>query len=272
MTLHIVPDLVQGTEEWHNARRGMVTASVVGQLLTTAAPDATQVKCPVCRAEIGGPCLSMARKANPTPIKTLHDVRVGVAIANLPEVHEVADNEKSRGLTALLVAERITGYTDPTFTNDDMFRGIINEPLARDKYSEHHTPATEVGFMILEQDGYRLGYSPDGLVGDDGLIEVKSPRAKTHIRTILADQVPSHHMAQIQCGLFVTGRKWLDFISYSGGLPMFVKRVLPDPKWHTAIAAAVAQFETTAAEMVIAYTQAATDMPATERTDLEIAI
>jgi hypothetical protein len=67
--------------------------------------------------------------------------------------------------------------------------------------------------MRRDEDGWTLGYSPDGLVGDDGLIEIKAPRAKTHLRTILADEVPAHYMAQCQAGLLVTGRKWIDFVS-----------------------------------------------------------
>jgi hypothetical protein len=102
-------------------------------------------------------------------------------------------------------------------------------------------------------------------VGDDGLIEVKSPRAKTHLRTILSGEVPSYHMAQIQAGLLVTGRGWLDFISYCGGMPMYVRRVLPDERWFEAIATTVEQFEATAAAMVAQYEAAIVGLPMTER-------
>ncbi len=86
-----------------------------------------------------------------------------------------ASNAESRGLTALLAAERITGWSDPTYISDDMLRGIEDEPKARDIYSEHFAPVTETGLMIRDDNGVKLGYSPDGLVGDDGLIEIKSP-------------------------------------------------------------------------------------------------
>jgi hypothetical protein len=209
----------QGTEEWHDVRRGIVTASVVGQLITT---------------------------------KTL----------------KPAANDISRGLTATLVAERITGWTEPTYTSDDMMRGILDEPLARDLYSEHFAPVRECGFMVLTlAGGGRLGYSPDGIVGTDGLIEVKSRKPKKHLATILADEVPPENMAQIQAGLLVSGRKWCDYISYCGGMPMWVKRVWPDQRWFDAIGEAVEKFEETAAEMVAAYERSVKGLPMTKRND-----
>ena len=217
MTLHILDDLEQGTPEWHDARRGIVTASVVGKLIT--------------------PTL------------------------------KVADNDTSRGVTATLVAERISGFTEETAMTSDMFRGVESEPVARDLYSRHHAPAEEVGFMVRDDWGYPIGYSPDGLVGDDGLIEIKAPRAKAHLLTILADKVPAFYMAQLQTGLLVSGRKWIDYVSYCGGLPLYVKRVHPDLDWHRAIVAAVANFELAANEMTANYEAAIAGLPATDRID-----
>jgi hypothetical protein len=215
MTLTELPDLVQGSDQWLDQRRGMVTASVVGQLLTATG--------------------------------------------------RVANNDTSRGLTALLVAERLTGWTDPVYVSDAMLRGTEDEPRAVEVYSEHYTKVTTTGFMIRDEGTWRLGYSPDGLVGDDGLIEVKSRSAKRQLQTILADEVPAENMAQLQSGLLVSGREWLDFLSYSGGMPLFVKRVLPDERWFEAIVAAVEQFELLAADMVAAYCAATEGMPLTER-------
>ena len=149
----------------------------------------------------------------------------------------------------------------------DMWRGVESEPFARDVYSEHHAEVTEVGFMLREEDGWKLGYSPDGLVGDDGLIEIKSPRAKTHLRTILADEVPGHYMPQLQAGLLVSGRKWIDFVSYVGGMPLYIKRVLPDPAWFAAITAACVAFQATAAQTVADYEKRVAGLPLTERID-----
>lgn len=223
MTLHVLADLEQGSDAWHDQRRGIVTASVVGRLVTA---------------------------------KTL----------------KPASNDESRGLTALLVAERITGWTDPTYFNYDMERGVTCEPIARDIYSGYYQQAVECGFMRRDEDGWTLGYSPDGLVADDGLVEIKSPRAKTHLRTILADKVPEFYMPQLQAGLLVSGREWIDFVSYTGGLPLFVKRVLPDPRWFDAITAACIQFEKNAAAMVADYEARIVGMPPTERTDFSLEV
>lgn len=264
MTLIELPDLVQGSEEWHDQRRGLITASVVGKLITVGPPDAQSVACPTCPAE-AGPCLSMARK-EPTPVKTIHDARTALA-ATRPPVYSVANNDTSRAITATLAAERITGRTEDLPMTSDMWRGVEHEPIAREKYAEHYGPVSQVGFMIRDDWGFSIGYSPDGLVGDDGLLEIKAPRAKTHLLTVLADSVPAYNMAQLQTGLLVSGREWIDFVPFVGGLPLWRKRVTPDPAWHEAIIAAVAKFETTAAEMVAAYTQATENVPATERVD-----
>jgi hypothetical protein len=224
MTLIELPNLIQGTEEWHDQRRGLVTASVVGKLITS---------------------------------KTI----------------KPANNDDSRGLTALLVAERITGYTDPTYMSDDMLRGVEDEPRAVEKYSEHFAPVTLSGFMVRDDWGFRIGYSPDGLIGTDGLVEVKSRRQKKHLQTILCDEVPPENMAQLQCGLLVSGRKWIDYVSYCGGMPLYVKRVEPDERWFEAIVAAVSAFEDAAADMVAAYRAATEGLPPTERViDLEMVI
>lgn len=221
MTLTVHPHLIQGSEEWLKQRLGIVTASVVGKLITT-------------------------KKLEP------------------------ADNQDSRGLTMLLAAERITGWSDPTFISDDMLRGMDDEPVARDVYREHYAPVDEVGFMTEDRWGFQIGYSPDGLVGDDGLIEIKSRRSKTQLATILADEVPVENMAQLQCGLLVSGRQWIDYVSYCGGMPLYTKRVLPDEKWHAAIVAAVEMFEKTYAELIAQYNLATIGRPPTEREEITI--
>lgn len=214
--LTVYADLVQGTDEWLQARCGIVTASVVGKLIT--------------------PTL------------------------------KVADNATSRGLTLSLVAERITGHVEPACLSADMWRGIEDEPRARDLYAEHYAPVTEVGLMVRRfYDGSELGYSPDGLVGDTGLIECKSRAPKIHLQTILEDAVPAENAAQIQAGLLVSGRSWCDYTSYCGGMPMWTKRVYPDTDWYAAIVAAVQAFESNALDILARYVMATDGLPATER-------
>lgn len=225
MSLFLHADLLQGTEDWLEARRGIVTASVVGQLIT-------------------------------------------------PKTIKPAANMDSRALTAKLVAERITGWCEQPYVSHDMVRGSLDEPVAREIYAHRYAPVTEIGFMVRDDWGFRIGYSPDGLVGADGLIEIKSRRPKEHLTTILADEVPAENMAQIQCGLLVSGRRWCDYISYCGGMPMWTKRVEPDGNWYEAIVAAVGQFETAAAEMAATYRARTAGLPATERGtyDMEVMI
>lgn len=267
MTLHIYADLEQRSKEWYEARCGIVTASAVGNLISVNPPNAITVDCPTCKAGAGDPCLSAARKT-PTPIKTLHDAR-NEAASNLPPVYGPADNDTARNLLATLAAERITGYVEDTWISNDMWRGIESEPYARDLYAEHCTdqPVTEVGFMVRDYGDFVLGYSPDGLVGDDGLIEIKAPRQKGHLATVVSNEVPAHYMAQLQTGLLVSGRKWIDFVSYSGGMHLWPKRVTPDPKWQAAILAAAARAEQAIEEQVAAYEQAVVGLPLAERID-----
>lgn len=130
-----------------------------------------------------------------------------------------------------LIAETITpDYSElETYVSSAMRNGMMLEPEAR-RYHEFTTglEVEEVGFVTTD-DG-RFGYSPDGLLGDDGLLECKSPKPKTHIKWLLSGGVPDEHLAQCQGGLIVTGRKYIDFLSYCHGLPPLLVRVEPDEK------------------------------------------
>lgn len=175
-------------------------------------------------------------------------VRQGILTASemrliLTPTMRTASNDKERAHLFELLGQRITGYTEPHYISDDMLRGHEDEVAARIRYAEHFAPVTECGFVTNDDNGVVIGYSPDGLVGDDGLIECKSRRQKFQIETILADEVPAEYLLQCQTGLLVTGRKWLDFVSYCGGLPMFVKRVWPCQEIQHAIIAAASAFE-----------------------------
>lgn len=272
MTLTTHTDLVQGSDEWLQARLGLVTASVVGQLLSVSAPGASAYDCPDCDAAPGDPCVSKVRKADqpPAPIKTMHPARVSVAsdrAATAPKIVTPASGETARSLTLLLVSERITGHVEDTFVSDDMLRGQLDEPLARAYYSKAHAPVTEVGLMVDDRWGFKIGYSPDGLVGDDGLIEVKSRKPKKQLATILAGEPPADTLAQMQAGMLVSGRSWCDYISWCGGMPPFVTRVHADPAWAEAIVEAVATFEYAAAQMTGTYLERTDGIPVAERVD-----
>ena len=265
MTLTTYEELEQGSDAWLAARRGIITASVVGLLITKGSPDATTVACPRCQSPADEPCISTARKV-PTPIKTIHIERTDAA-SNLPPVFKVADTDTARALLMTLAAERITGYVEPIQPSRDMQRGTLDEPFARDAYSEQHEPVDVIGFMVRDYPGFKIGYSPDGLISDAGLIEIKSRNQKIQLKTVLDDAVPAGNMAQIQCGLLVSGRRWLDYVSYCGGMPLYVKRVRPDQAWFDAILEAASYAEDAIRGMVATYTAATEGKPATERID-----
>lgn len=217
MALTIYDTLEQGTDEWLEARRGIVTASTVGKLLTSTG--------------------------------------------------KIANNDTSRALAETLITERITGRIEHTHPTRDMQRGTLLEPEARRLYEGYHYPVQEVGFMVWEDNGIKLGYSPDGLTADgdsDGLIEIKSRTPRIHLRTIMTDTVPAANMAQLQAGMLVADKPWIDYISYSPGLPLYVKRVEPIPEWQTAICEAVTRFEEMAGVEIFNYQRITEHMPATE--------
>ena len=178
---------------------------------------------------------------------------------------KVANNDDTRSHLYELLAQRISGYVEPTYITDDMMRGHTDEVLAKIAYAEKYEPVVDVGFVTNDEWGFTIGYSPDGLVGDDGLIECKSRKQKYQIETILAKGIPENKrincMLQIQTGLLVTKRKWCDFISYHGGLPMVSYRILPDFEIQEAIVRAATAFETTLQEKLAEY-HAITNDPA----------
>lgn len=184
---------------------------------------------------------------------------------------KVADNDKTRAHLYELLAQRITGYVEPHYVSDDMIRGHDEEIEARALYAQHHAPVEEVGFVTNDKWGFTIGYSPDGLVGADGLIECKSRRQKYQVQTIvefLANDAPvPDFLIQVQTGLLVTERKWCDLVSYCGGLPMAPIRVWADPVMHAAIEAGARAFETKLAEKRAIYdaTIAARGLIPTER-------
>lgn len=183
---------------------------------------------------------------------------------------KVCDNEKTRAHIWELLFQRLTGYVEPQYVSDDMLRGQEDEFYARQLYAEHFAPVTEVGFVTNDSWGFTIGYSPDALVGDDGLIEIKSRRGKYQIQTIAENEVPEEYVLQLQTGLLVTGRKWIDFVSYSGGLPLFRKRVEPDPLIQGAILAAATAFEAKLADKQREYHATLATMPKVIETERRI--
>ena len=210
MTITYHDDILQGSDEWHELRCGILTASEMKLILT--------------------PTLKMA------------------------------SNEKERAHLYELLGQRITNYVEPHYISDDMLRGHSDEILAREKYHDERAPVTNCGFITNDEWGFTIGYSPDGLVGDNGLIEAKSRRQKFQIETIIAHhttgEIPGDYLFQCQTGLLVTKRDWIDLISYCGGLPMRGMRVFPDDRIMGAIVEAATGFEMRLAEKWEIYKEA----------------
>lgn len=166
---------------------------------------------------------------------------------------KIASNDKERAHLYEIMAQRITGYTEPSYISDDMIRGQEDEIKSRILYDAAYAKVDDMGFVTNDEWGFTIGYSPDGLVGDDGLIECKSRRQKYQIETILSGACPEEYILQVQTGLLVTRRKWTDFISYCGGLPMVTIRVFPDLVIQEAIIKAAIMFEFKLAENIEKY-------------------
>lgn len=179
-------------------------------------------------------------------------LRTGILTASemkliLTPTLKVANNDKARSHLWELLAQRITGFVEESYESWDILRGREDEMEARMVYSREYAPVEECGFITNDEWGFMLGYSPDGLVGDDGLIECKSRKQKYQVETIVEyaakNTIPTEFMLQHQTGLVVSKRKWIDFISYSGGLPMSTTRVDLLPQYEDAILSAAEKFE-----------------------------
>jgi putative phage-type endonuclease len=154
------------------------------------------------------------------------------------------ESASRRNYKIQLVSERLTGEKQETYINQAMQDGIDREFYAREKYVQQFGEVEEVGFV--KHPTLEAGASPDGMVGDDGIIEIKCPMGSTHTETLMTQDVPSKYVPQIQFQLLVTGRKWCDFVSYNPMFPehlqVFVKRVEADPVYQKELESEVKQF------------------------------
>jgi putative phage-type endonuclease len=150
---------------------------------------------------------------------------------------KTGESASRRNYKIQLVSERLTGEKQETYINQAMQDGIDREFYAREKYVQQHGEVEEVGF--IQHPTLEAGASPDGLVSDDGIIEIKCPLGTTHTETLMTQEVPSKYIPQIQFQLRCTGRKWCDFVSYNPMFPehlqLFVKRVEADEQYQAML-------------------------------------
>ena len=137
-----------------------------------------------------------------------------------------------------LVAERLTG--EPTFfqVTDPMQRGMDLEPLARTAYEmETGNLVIQVGFLM--HDTLDAGASPDGLIGENGGLEIKCPSGHTHVEYLRDDVLPTKYFQQVQGCLWISGRDWWDFMSYHPRMEPLIVRVFRDEQFIKALECAV---------------------------------
>lgn len=188
-----------------------------------------------------------------------HEARNGLLTASevnliLTPTLKASNNDKTRKHVYELAGQRLTGYTEPQYISDDMIRGHVDEIKARSAYSEYYEPVEEIGFITRNIGGVTIGYSPDGagVLGNFG-IECKSRMQKYQTEVITSNEIPTEHMLQLQTGLLVTGWDYIDYISYCGGMPMWVIRCERDEKYQEAIVEAALGFEKQVQEKMFEY-------------------
>lgn len=132
---------------------------------------------------------------------------------------------------AQLVAERLTGQIAPSFCNDAMAWGTEHEPIARAEYEILTGRDVNLIDFVDHPELEWCGASPDGLLLDDGLIEIKCPNTATHIDYLLGQKPPAKYVPQMALQLLCTGRKWCDFVSFDPRMPekhrLFIVRYQP---------------------------------------------
>lgn len=141
-------------------------------------------------------------------------------------------------LVSDITCEIITGkQQESTYSNANMENGTENEPKARKEYEVlFDTDVKEIGFITPDENHKYfewIGISPDGVLSDNGLLEIKCPLRKTHLRYIKANKLPSEYRYQVQGQLFVTGLSYCDFMSFVEDMKPFVIRVYPDLELFT---------------------------------------
>ena len=162
-----------------------------------------------------------------------HAIRLGRATAS--RVADIVAKTKTGYSTsranymAELICERLTGVQGESYSSAAMIWGTSTEPMARAAY-EGATGSLVIETGFVPHISIALaGASPDGLIGDDGLVEIKCPITATHIETLLGQSVPGRYSTQMQWQMACTGRKWCDFVSYDPRMPegmqIFIKRV-----------------------------------------------
>lgn len=152
--------------------------------------------------------------------------RLGIPTAShFNDVNAGGDGKQRRKYMLRLAGERITGQIAEAYSNAHMERGKEHEPMARAQYAfDTDAEVRMIGFIRLG----KTGCSPDGLIGDDGMVEFKSALPDILIDTHLRKRYPPEHRLQLQGNLWIANRQWIDIVIYWRGMPSYKERVFRD--------------------------------------------
>lgn len=173
-------------------------------------------------------------------------LRLGIPTASeFASIMAKGQGKTRRSYLTRLAAERLTGEVQETYINRHMIRGQVEEPDALNLYQfVNEVELQRVGFVRMQVAGGWVGCSPDSLVGADGLVEVKCRLASGMVDAMLTDGLPGEYRAQVQGGLWITGRQWCDLVLYNPELRLLTIRVERDEPYIATLADEVSKFAT----------------------------
>lgn len=189
-----------------------------------------------------------------------YQARLGVVtasrVADIMATTKTGEAASYKNYMMQLLCERLTGNVENGYVSEAMQRGIDLEPAARIFYEIHTgNNVTEVGF--IKHKSINMGASPDGLIGTDGLIEIKCPNTAQHIEVLESGAVPKKYIWQMMAQMECTGRQWCDFVSFDDRLneeyQLFVKNIERDEKLIQEMLSKVSVFNEKLDELTLKY-------------------
>lgn len=166
--------------------------------------------------------------------------RLGIPTASeFKSVLAKGEGKTRRTYMMTLLGERLTGEPAQRYSNDDMARGKAMEAEARAHYALVHDVEPRLVGFIRNID---VGCSPDSLIGNNGMLEIKTKLPHLQLEVLLAGKLPPEHRAQVQGALWVAEREWLDFVSYWPKLPLFTVRVTRDEEYIAKLSDEIDRF------------------------------
>jgi len=167
-------------------------------------------------------------------------------VADMLATVKTGESMSRKNLRADLIAERLTGNKTDSYSNSAMNWGIETEPQARAAYEVFSYNFVDQVPFVDHPTIANFGCSPDGLVGDEGLIEIKCPNSSTHLEYIETRKPPTKYLTQMMSQMSVTGRRWCDFVSFDprlpDGLKLLVVRIERDDEMVAKIEAEAIKF------------------------------